>query len=67
MENKKNRSKNVLPSQQKTTKKITRVLQRSFKAIKNEKRNYVTIRNKYVGRRSRKKKEYVKTYHYKNN
>ena len=57
MENKKNRSKNVLPSQQKTTKKITRVLQKSFRAIKNEKRNYVTIRNKNMWDADRERKK----------
>ena len=57
MENKKNRSKNVLPSQQKITKKITRVLQKSFRTIKNEKRNYVTIRNKNMWDADRERKK----------
>ena len=57
MENKKNRSKNELPSQQKITKKITRVLQKSFRTIKNEKRNYVTIRNKNMWDADRERKK----------
>ena len=57
MEKKKNRSKNVLPSQKKKTKKITRVLQKSFRTIKNEKRNYVTIRNKNMWDADRERKK----------